>query len=93
LLLEIFTQLAAFGADAYKYTLVNNGSFIFACELIGAVKIESDKLEQSGEWDADAARTNPLNERVHPLACLKTLITNLLGSLTYEGSNLIDEYF
>lgn len=85
--------MAAFGADAYKSSLILNGCFQFACELIGVVKLESDKLEQSGVWDSNAARTDPLNERVHPLACLKTLITNLLGSLTYESNDLVDQYF
>ena len=93
LLIEVFCQLAAFGAEAYKHTLVVNGCFEFACELTGVVKLECDKLEQSGEWDSNAARTDPLNERVHPLACCKTLITNLLGSLTYDSNHQVDQYF
>ena len=61
--------------------------------MIGLVKLESDRLEKSGEWDPNEARANPLNERVHPLAGCKTLVTNLLGSLTYEFSTLVDQYF
>jgi Spinocerebellar ataxia type 10 protein domain len=85
--------LAAFGADQYKKVLVGNGCLVFSCDLIGAVKVKCDKLEQSGEWDVKDARENPLKERVHPLSGIKILITNLIGSLTYESSPLVDNYF
>ena len=47
-LVEIFAQLAAFGSDQYKKVLISNGCFTFACDLIGQVKLQSDKLEQNG---------------------------------------------
>lgn len=86
-------QLAAFGSDQYKSVFVANGSFNFACDLIGKIKLESENLEKEGQWDANKARLDPLEERIHPLAGCKSLATNLIGSLTYEKRGSVENYF